>query len=122
MILGGKILSEKQAQYYEVNRNILEYLYVSIPCYNAHCAGLIAVSLHNLYKEDIPRCPVCHRECGFHFFEKRYLDGVYQSFGNLYKQLESLELLPLGYSPGTSPKTLILYYKPEDNTFDNLKK
>ena len=104
--------------YYQVERNILDYLFVSYECFNSKCPGRIVISLNNLYRNTRTQCPICKREDSFHLHNKRYLETVQRNFDYLYTQLRGLELLPLVFSLEVSPKTVFLDSTPSDNTFD----
>lgn len=103
--------------YFEVERNILDYLFVSYPCFNLKCSGLIVISLGTLYRNTRTKCPVCKREDSLHL-DKRYLEIVQKNFDYLYRQLHTLNLLPLAFSSEVSPKTVFLDSMPSDSTFD----
>ena len=103
--------------YFEVKENILDYLFVSYPCFNKACPGKILVSLGNLYRNTRTQCPICRREDSLHV-NKQYLEIVQRNFGYLYIQLRGLELLPLAFSTAIAPKTVFLDSKQPDNTFD----
>ncbi len=103
-------------KYYEVERNILDYLFVSYDCFNNHCHGVVVISLGNLRRNIRAQCPICKREDSL-VLQGNYLDVVERNFGYLYRQLDGLELLPLAFSPAVSPKTVFLDSKQEDNTY-----
>jgi hypothetical protein len=105
------------SEYFEVDENILDYLFVSYPCFNSSCLGKIVISLGNLYSDTRIRCPVCRREDSYHLTDKRYIEAVQRNFGYLYKQLHGLELSPVVFSPSTSSKTASLDSKPLGDTF-----
>jgi len=104
-------------EYFEVDKNILAYLFVSYPCFNSSCPGRIVISLDNLYRSTRTRCPVCKREDSLHLTDKKYIEAVQRNFGYLYKQLHGLELLPVAFSPSTSSKTVFLASRPLGDTF-----
>jgi hypothetical protein len=105
-------------EYYEVESNILDYLFVSYPCFNSACPGRIVVSLGSLYRNTRTKCPACKREDSFHLQYKRNLEIVQRNFGYLYVQLRELELLPLAFSTAVSPKTVFVDSTPADSVFD----
>ncbi len=93
--------------YYKIERNILDYLFVSYPCFNSHCRGKILISLYNLYRNTRIQCSICKRECSFDL-EKGYFESVQRAFDYLYRQLDTLNLLPLAFSTEISPKTVFM--------------
>lgn len=104
-------------EYYEVESNILDYLFVSYPCFNPSCPGKIVISLGNLYRHTRTQCPVCKRESSLHP-KKSYLEVAQRDFEYLYRQLHGLGLLPLAFPPSVSPKTVFLDSTQPDNTWD----
>lgn len=106
-------------EYYLVDRNILEYLFVSYNCFNTHCPGKIVVSLDTLRRDIRTRCPICKRECTMSL-QKDWLEIVHQRFEYVHRQLRALELLPLGFSTAISPKTVFLDSTQPSNTQFNL--
>jgi hypothetical protein len=104
--------------YYEVDRNILDCLFISYPCFNPTCPGKIVVSLGSLYRYTRTQCPVCKREDSFRLQHRGYLEGVHRNFEYLYIQLRELELLPLAFSTAVSPKTVFVDSTPSNSTLD----
>ena len=98
-----------------VGNNILEYLFISYPCFNTNCPGMIALSLDNLYMNTRTRCPVCKRECSF-YMNKGNLASVQKSFDLLYRQLYNRRLSPIVFSREVAPKTVFVNPNEEDNT------
>jgi len=103
--------------YYEVERNILDYLFISYDCFNPRCPGKVVLSLNTLYKTTRTQCPVCKREDSLKL-DKRYFEAVRKNFEYVYRQLHELELLPLAFSTAVSPKTVFLDSMPSDSTLD----
>jgi hypothetical protein len=93
--------------YYQVERNILDYLFVSYDCFNVNCPGKIVISLNNLYMSTRTQCPICKREDSLHP-DTHYFEQMRKYFEYVYRQLHELELLPLAFSPAISPKTVFL--------------
>ena len=103
-------------KYYQVERNIFDYLFVSYNCFNPRCPGKIVVSLGSLYRNNRTQCPICKREDSLHI-RKNWFEAAQRYFDYVYRQLSELELLPLAFSTAISPKTVFLDTTQEDNTF-----
>ena len=103
----------------EVDRNILEYLFVSFPCFNSACSAKIVVSLDSLYKNSRIKCPACKKENTIQL-NSTYLNVVHRYFDDLYKQLHNLDFLPLAFSLEIAPKSVFLDYMSQDNTSEKL--